>query len=65
MEIIRRNFVAQTELKEWVKIAHFNTKIVNIDLDNEYDHVIVWTRQFMYIHGQMMKLKAWTPTFNL
>lgn len=63
MEVIRRSFVTQTELKGGVKIAHFNAKTVYIDLDNDYDHVTVWTRQFMYIQGQMIKLEAWTPTF--
>lgn len=48
MENIRRSFTARTELKG-VKIAHFNAKTVYIDLDNEYDHVTVWTRQTMYI----------------
>ncbi|OIT34028.1 hypothetical protein A4A49_17904 [Nicotiana attenuata] len=64
MEVIRRSFVAQAELKGGVKIAHFNARTVYIDLDNEYDHATVWGKQYMYIQGQMMKLKACTPAFK-
>lgn len=64
MEVIIRSFVAQTELKGGVKIAHFNAMTIYIDLDNEYDNVTVWTKQSMYIQGQMMKLEASTPKFN-
>ncbi|XP_075108938.1 uncharacterized protein LOC142180768 [Nicotiana tabacum] len=41
MDVIGRSFVNQTELKGGVKIAHFNSKIVYIDIDNEYDHAAV------------------------
>ncbi|OIT35430.1 hypothetical protein A4A49_02536 [Nicotiana attenuata] len=39
-------------------------KFTVVDLDNEYDHSIVWGKQHMYIQGQMMKLEAWTPAFK-
>ncbi|OIT33273.1 hypothetical protein A4A49_24576 [Nicotiana attenuata] len=64
MEVIRRSFITQTELKGGVKIAHLYANTVNIDLDNEYDHATVWNKQFMYIQGQMMKLEVWTPLFK-
>ncbi|OIT20579.1 hypothetical protein A4A49_56079, partial [Nicotiana attenuata] len=64
MEVIRKSFIAQTELRGGVKIAHFNARTVYIDLDNEYDHSTVWGKQFMYIQGQMMKLEAWSPAFK-
>ncbi|OIT22008.1 hypothetical protein A4A49_34198 [Nicotiana attenuata] len=64
MEVIRRSFTAQTELRGGVKIVHFNARTVYIDLDNEYDHTTVWTKQYMYIQGQRMNLQAWTPSFK-
>ncbi|OIT22703.1 hypothetical protein A4A49_30027 [Nicotiana attenuata] len=64
MEIIRKSFIAQTELRGSVKIAHFNARTVYIDLENEYDHYTVWGKQHMYIQGQMMKLEAWSPAFK-
>ncbi|OIT08479.1 hypothetical protein A4A49_00874 [Nicotiana attenuata] len=64
MEIIRKSFIAQTELRRPVKIAHFNARTVYIDLENEYDHSTVWGKQYMYIQGQMMKLEAWSPAFK-
>ncbi|XP_070032968.1 uncharacterized protein [Nicotiana tomentosiformis] len=64
MEVIRKNFIAQTELRGGVKIAHFNARTVYIDLDNEYDHSTVWTKQYMYIRGHMMKLEALNPVFK-
>ncbi|OIT36371.1 hypothetical protein A4A49_01970 [Nicotiana attenuata] len=64
MEVIRKSFIAQIELRGGVKIAHFNAKTVYIDLDNEYDHSTVWTKQQMYIQGQMMRIEAWNPIFK-
>lgn len=64
MEVIKRRFVTYTELKRGVKIANFSARTVCIDLENEYDHITIWTRQFMYILGQMMKPEACTHTFN-
>ncbi|OIT18879.1 hypothetical protein A4A49_43243 [Nicotiana attenuata] len=49
MEVIRRSFISQTELKGGIKIAHFNARTMYIDLDNEYDHSTVWAKQYMYI----------------
>lgn len=51
MEVIRRSFIAQTQLVGGVKIAPFNSKHIYIDLDNEADHITVWTKQKMYIEG--------------
>ena len=47
-----------------VKIAHFNSRNVYIDLDNELDYNMVWTKQRMTIAGQVMRIQAWTPTFK-
>ncbi|KAK6803127.1 hypothetical protein RDI58_000911 [Solanum bulbocastanum] len=64
MEIIRKSFIAQTDLTGGVKIAHFNSRHIYIDLDNEADHISVWTKQRMYIAGHVMRLQVWTPTFK-
>ncbi|KAG5595093.1 hypothetical protein H5410_036325 [Solanum commersonii] len=64
MELIRKSFIAQTQLIGGVKIAHFNSRHIYIDLDNEADHISVWTKQKMFIAGQSMKLQVWTPTFK-
>ncbi|KAM3203150.1 hypothetical protein P3L10_030776 [Capsicum annuum] len=63
-EVIRRQFILQTKLKERVKITHFNSRNQYIDLDNEYDHSTFWSKGKMYIQGQLMRLQLWTPTFN-
>ncbi|KAH0665200.1 hypothetical protein KY285_026406 [Solanum tuberosum] len=64
MEVIRRSFIAQTQLTEGVKIVHFNSRHIYIDLDNEADHFSVWTKQRMFIAGHLMKMQVWTPTFK-
>ncbi|KAH0736788.1 hypothetical protein KY285_012495 [Solanum tuberosum] len=64
MEVIRRSFIAQTQLTGGVKIVHFNSRHIYIDLDNEADHIAVWTKQKMFIAGHLMKLHVWTPTFK-
>ncbi|KAH0687778.1 hypothetical protein KY284_018331 [Solanum tuberosum] len=64
MEVIRKSFIAQTQLTGGVKIAHFNSRHIYIDLDNEADHISVWTKQKMFIAGHSMKLQVWTPTFK-
>ncbi|KAH0760297.1 hypothetical protein KY290_016370 [Solanum tuberosum] len=64
MEVIRKSFIAQTQLTGGVKIAHFNSRHIYIDLDNEADHISVWTKQKMFIAGHPMKLQVWTPTFK-
>ncbi|KAF3674279.1 hypothetical protein FXO38_05303 [Capsicum annuum] len=64
MEIIRKQFVAQTELRGGVKLSHFNSKHLYIDLDNEYDQVTVWSKGRMHIEGQILRLQKWTPTFK-
>ncbi|OIT36808.1 hypothetical protein A4A49_60393, partial [Nicotiana attenuata] len=64
MEIIRKSFIAQTELRGGVKIVHFNARTVYIDLDNEYDHSTLWSEQNMYIQGQLMRIEAWNPIFK-
>lgn len=58
-EVIRKEFLAQTELRGEVKMSHFNSKHVYIDLDNEFDHVTV-----LYIQGQLMRIQLWTPIFR-
>ncbi|KAH0737916.1 hypothetical protein KY290_036621 [Solanum tuberosum] len=64
MEVIRRSFIAQTQLIGGVKIFHFNSRHIYIDLDNEADHISVWTKQRMFIAGHLMKLQVCTPTFK-
>ncbi|KAG5606117.1 hypothetical protein H5410_027609 [Solanum commersonii] len=64
MELIRKSFIAQTQLIGGVKITHFNSRHIYIDLDNEADHIFVWTKKRMFIAGQSMKLQVWTPTFK-
>ncbi|TMW87743.1 hypothetical protein EJD97_019532 [Solanum chilense] len=61
IELIRKNFILQTQLSGGVKIAHFNSRHVYIDLDNELDYNMVWTKQRMTIAGQVMRIQAWTP----
>ncbi|KAG5606380.1 hypothetical protein H5410_027872 [Solanum commersonii] len=39
MEVIRKGVIAQTQLTGGVKIAHFNSRHIYIDLDNEADHI--------------------------
>ncbi|KAG5613698.1 hypothetical protein H5410_013522 [Solanum commersonii] len=51
MELIRKSFTLQTQLTGGVKITHFNSRHVYIDLDNEFDYVTVWTKQRMTIEG--------------
>ena len=62
VDLIRKNLLLQTQLPGGVKIAHFNSRHVYIDLDNELDYNMVWTKQRMTIAGQNMRIQAWTPT---
>ena len=64
VELIRKNFILQTQLSGGVNIAHFNSRHVYIDLDNELDYNMVWTKQRMTIAGQIMRIQAWTPSFK-
>ncbi|KAH0667851.1 hypothetical protein KY290_027474 [Solanum tuberosum] len=64
VELIRNNFILQTQLSGGVKIAHFNSRHVYIDLDNELDYNMVWTKQRMSIAGQVIIIQVWTPNFK-
>ncbi|KAG5606082.1 hypothetical protein H5410_027574 [Solanum commersonii] len=64
MEVIRKSLTLQTQLTGGVKITHFNSRHVYIDLDNEFDYVTVWTKQRMNIEGQLMRIQTWTPDFT-
>lgn len=64
MELVRKSFILQTQLMGGVKIAHFNSRHVYIDLDNELDYQTVWTKLKMNIEGQAMRIQAWTPDFT-
>lgn len=64
MEVIRKSFIDQTQLTGGVKIAHFNSRHIYINLDNELGHVTIWNKQEMYIDGQFMMLQLWTPNFR-
>ncbi|KAH0639256.1 hypothetical protein KY285_035842 [Solanum tuberosum] len=64
MELIRTNFTLQTQLTGGMKISHYSSRHMYIDLDNEFDYVTVWTKQKMSIKGQIMRIQAWTPEFT-
>lgn len=64
VELIRKNFILQTQLSGGAKIAHFNSMHVYIDLDNELDYNMIWTKQRMTIAGMIMRIQAWTLTFK-
>ncbi|KAH0673761.1 hypothetical protein KY284_024848 [Solanum tuberosum] len=64
VDLIRNNFILQTQLSGGVKIAHFNSRHVYIDLDNELDYNMVWTKQRMTIAGKVMRIQVWTPSFK-
>ncbi|KAG5606132.1 hypothetical protein H5410_027624 [Solanum commersonii] len=64
VDLIRKNFILQKQLSGGVKIAYFNSRHVYIDLDNELDYNMVWTKQRMSIAGQVMRIQAWTPNFK-
>ncbi|KAG5599177.1 hypothetical protein H5410_030547 [Solanum commersonii] len=49
---------------KYTLVPHFNSRHIYIDLDNEADHISVWTKQKMFIAGHSMKLQVWTPTFK-
>ncbi|KAH0746223.1 hypothetical protein KY285_007880 [Solanum tuberosum] len=61
---IRNNFILQTQLSGGVKIAHFNSRHVYIDLDIELDYNMDWTKQRMTISSKVMRIQVWTPTFK-
>lgn len=64
MDVIRKNFILQTQLIGGVKITYFNSRHIYIDPDNEADHITVWTKQRIFINGQLMRIQVWTPTFK-
>ncbi|KAK4707014.1 hypothetical protein R3W88_033428 [Solanum pinnatisectum] len=64
VELIRKNFIMQTQLNGGVNIAHYNAKHVFIDLENELDYNTVWTQQRISIEGKLMRIQAWTPNFK-
>ncbi|TMX01007.1 hypothetical protein EJD97_025412, partial [Solanum chilense] len=64
MELVRKSFILQTQLMGGVKITHFNSRHVYIDLDNELDYQTVWTKLKMHIEGHAMRIQAWTPDFT-
>ncbi|XP_069146549.1 uncharacterized protein [Solanum lycopersicum] len=64
MEQVRKSFILQTQLMGGVKITHFNSRHVYIDLDNELDYQTVWTKLKMTIEGQAMRIQVWTPDFT-
>ena len=56
IELIRKSFTLQTQLTGGVKITHFNSRHVYIDLDNEFDYITVWKKLRMTIEGQLMRI---------
>jgi len=64
MQLVRKSFTLQTQLTGGVKITHFNSRHVYIDLDNEFDYQTVWTKLRMTVEGQLIRIQAWTPDFT-
>lgn len=64
VELIRKISIQKTDLNGGVNIAHYNTKLVFIDLKNERDYNTIWTKQRMTIEGKLITIQAWTPLFN-
>lgn len=57
MDVIRKSFIAQTHLIGNVKIAHYYSRHIYIDFDNEVDHINVLTKKKMFIAGHSMKIQ--------
>lgn len=52
VELIRKIFIQQTQLSGGgVNIAHYNSKHVFIDLQNELDYNTIWTQKIITIEG--------------
>lgn len=56
VELIRKDFIVQTQLTGGVRIGHFNARHIYIDLDNGVDYITVWTKQKIYVEGQIMRI---------
>lgn len=41
IEMIEKEFLMQTKLRGGVKLSHLNSKHMYIDLDSEFDHIIM------------------------
>ncbi|KAG5606158.1 hypothetical protein H5410_027650 [Solanum commersonii] len=64
MEVICKKFITQVELSGSVRITHFNSRHIYIDLDNELDRATVLDSKRLYIEGKFMRIHVWTPTFS-
>lgn len=64
MELVRKSFIFQNQLIGSVKITHFNSRYVYIDLNNEFDCQTIWTKIRISIERQQMRIHAWTPDFT-
>ncbi|KAG5585827.1 hypothetical protein H5410_046261 [Solanum commersonii] len=64
MEAIRKKFVTQVELSGSVRITHFNTRHIYIDLENELDRANALDSKRLYIEGKFMRIHVWTPIFS-
>uniref|UniRef100_M1DHQ1 DUF4283 domain-containing protein n=1 Tax=Solanum tuberosum TaxID=4113 RepID=M1DHQ1_SOLTU len=64
MEVIRKNFITQVELSSSVRITHFNSRHIYIDLDNELYRATVLDSKRLYIEGKFMRIHVWTPTLS-
>ncbi|KAK4341214.1 hypothetical protein RND71_039715 [Anisodus tanguticus] len=56
MEVIRKSFIAQTELTCIPKITHYDHRHVYIDVDNEHDRATTSDSKRMYINVVFMKI---------
>ena len=61
MELVRKSFVLQAQLRGSVKITHFNGRHVCIDFDNEFDYQTVWTKIRMNIEMESNENTSMDP----
>ena len=64
IKFVRKSFILQTQLTGSVKITHFKARHVYIDLYNEFDYRIVWTKLRINTEGQVMRIQTRTPDFT-
>lgn len=56
IELLRKSITLQIQLMGSVKITHFNSRHLYIDLDNEFYYQIVWTKHRMNIERKVMRI---------
>ncbi|KAH0746154.1 hypothetical protein KY285_007811 [Solanum tuberosum] len=63
-EEVMRDLAAACKFTLIGKFSYTMPKHVYIDLDNDLDYNMVWTKQRMSIAGQVMRIQVWTPNFK-